>query len=105
MPLMKMMMHAVAQVIRMVKEGKVLSQQGTRCALKADTICIHGDGAHALSFARHVKQSLELSEITVKSYFLIKSHLGGRFHWSQSKIQHLTRQKIILSQKLTGLYC
>ncbi|USK68785.1 5-oxoprolinase subunit PxpA [Peribacillus asahii] len=58
---------AVAQVIRMVKEGKVLSQQGTDVTLKADTICIHGDGAHALSFARHVKSSLELSEITIKS--------------------------------------
>lgn len=46
---------AVAQVIRMVKEGKVLSQQGTDVALKADTVCIHGDGTHALSFARHVK--------------------------------------------------
>lgn len=46
---------AVAQVIRMVKEGKVLSQQGTDVALKADTICIHGDGAHALTFARLVK--------------------------------------------------
>lgn len=58
---------AAAQVIRMVKEGKVLSQQGTDVTLKADTICIHGDGEHALSFARHVKKSLELSEITVKS--------------------------------------
>ncbi|KOR83291.1 lactam utilization protein LamB [Bacillus sp. FJAT-22058] len=59
---------AVAQVIRMVKEGKVLSQQGSDVALKADTICIHGDGAHALSFARHVMESLQLSEITVKSF-------------------------------------
>lgn len=47
--------EAVAQVIRMVKEGKVLSQQGTDVTLKADTICIHGDGAHALTFASHVK--------------------------------------------------
>ncbi len=59
---------AVAQVIRMVKEGKVLSQQGSDVALKADTICIHGDGAHALSFARHVRESLQLSEIKVKSF-------------------------------------
>jgi 5-oxoprolinase (ATP-hydrolysing) subunit A len=59
---------AVTQVIRMVKEGKVLSQQGSDVALKADTICIHGDGAHALSFAQHVRESLKLSEITVKSF-------------------------------------
>lgn len=59
---------AAAQVIRMVKEGKVLSQQGSDVALRADTVCIHGDGAHALAFARHVKNSLVLSEITVKSF-------------------------------------
>ncbi|CAH0169192.1 hypothetical protein SRABI96_01150 [Peribacillus sp. Bi96] len=59
---------AVGQVIRMVKEGKVLSQQGSDVTLRADTICIHGDGAHALTFARHVKKSLQLSEITVKSF-------------------------------------
>ncbi|MFJ7638358.1 5-oxoprolinase subunit PxpA [Peribacillus sp. NPDC097206] len=60
--------EAVAQVIKMVKEGKVLSQQGTEVAIKADTICIHGDGTHALSFASHVKKSLKLSEITVSSF-------------------------------------
>ncbi|AOH54792.1 lactam utilization protein LamB [Peribacillus muralis] len=59
---------AAAQAIRMVKEGKVMSQQGSDVALRADTICIHGDGAHALTFAQHVKNSLELSEITVKSF-------------------------------------
>ncbi|TCP23745.1 UPF0271 protein [Scopulibacillus darangshiensis] len=57
---------AVSQVIRMVKEGKVLSQQGIDVPLQADTICIHGDGAHALTFARYVKASLESSDITVK---------------------------------------
>ncbi|MGE7663545.1 5-oxoprolinase subunit PxpA [Peribacillus sp. NPDC097197] len=60
--------EAVAQVIKMVKEGKVMSQQGTEVAIKADTICIHGDGTHALSFASHVKKSLKLSEITVSSF-------------------------------------
>ncbi|MGE7878129.1 LamB/YcsF family protein [Peribacillus muralis] len=59
---------AAAQAIRMVKEGKVMSQQGSDVALRADTICIHGDGAHALTFAQHVKNSFEFSEITVKSF-------------------------------------
>lgn len=58
---------AVKQVIRMVKEGKVFSQQKIDVPIHADTICIHGDGSHALTFAQHVKKSLELSEITVKS--------------------------------------
>ncbi|MCI4140056.1 LamB/YcsF family protein, partial [Bacillus vallismortis] len=37
---------AVTQVIKMVKEGAVKSQHGHDVSLKADTVCIHGDGAH-----------------------------------------------------------
>jgi len=59
--------QAVAQVIRMVKEGTVLSQQGAQVAIKADTVCLHGDGAHALVFARHIRRILEQENITVQS--------------------------------------
>ncbi|MBM7646040.1 UPF0271 protein [Scopulibacillus daqui] len=59
--------EAVSQVIRMVKEGKVLSQQGVDVPIQANTICIHGDGAHALTFARYVRSSLESSGIAVKA--------------------------------------
>ncbi|MCM3538393.1 5-oxoprolinase subunit PxpA [Priestia endophytica] len=58
---------ALAQVVRMVKEGKVKSQQGVDVSLKADTICIHGDGAHALEFVRRIQGSLTTSEIEVKA--------------------------------------
>ena len=59
--------EAVAQVVRMVKEGRVASRQGTDVAVKADTVCIHGDGAHALAFARKIRQSLLDSGIAVKA--------------------------------------
>ncbi|MDQ0243646.1 UPF0271 protein [Bacillus fengqiuensis] len=59
--------QAVSQVIRMVKEGKVLSQQGTDVSVKADTVCIHGDGSKALVFARQIRDSLEAAEIAVKA--------------------------------------
>lgn len=59
--------QAVSQVIRMVKEGKVLSQQGTDVPVKADTVCIHGDGPKALEFARQIRESLEAAEISVKA--------------------------------------
>lgn len=49
---------AILQVLRMVKEGKVKTQQGEDIAIQADTVCIHGDGPHALSFARHIKEVL-----------------------------------------------
>ncbi|RAU82933.1 LamB/YcsF family protein [Pontibacter arcticus] len=58
--------EAVKQVIRMVKEGKVLSQQGTEFTIQADTVCIHGDGPHALAFARFIRQTLENESIVVQ---------------------------------------
>lgn len=59
--------EAVAQVVRMVKEGKVASRQGTDVTVKADTICIHGDGTHALAFAKKIRESLLGSGIIVKA--------------------------------------
>lgn len=59
--------QAVHQVIRMVKEGKVQSQQGTDISLKADTVCIHGDGENALLFARLIRETLEAAEVTVQA--------------------------------------
>jgi 5-oxoprolinase (ATP-hydrolysing) subunit A len=54
---------SVEQVIRMVKEGLVRSQQGTDVAIQADTICIHGDGIHALEFARQIHSALQKNDI------------------------------------------
>lgn len=59
--------QAVRQVIRMIKQGRVLSQQGVDISLKADTVCIHGDGAKALVFARLIRETLEASDVVVQS--------------------------------------
>jgi UPF0271 protein len=59
--------QAVSQVVRMVKEGVVRSQQGKDISIKADTVCIHGDGAHALEFARQIRSFLEESNIAVRA--------------------------------------
>ena len=50
--------EAILQVVHMVKEGKVKTQQGEEIVIQADTVCIHGDGPHALSFARHIQEVL-----------------------------------------------
>ena len=49
---------ALEQVIRMVKEQKVMSTQQQEIQITADTICIHGDGATALDFAAAISSSL-----------------------------------------------
>lgn len=56
---------AASQVLRMVQEGKVQSQQGADVGIQADTICIHGDGPHALAFARHIRDTLQREGIAL----------------------------------------
>ncbi|WP_264739326.1 LamB/YcsF family protein [Cytobacillus firmus] len=56
---------AVNQVIRMVKEGKVHSVQGTDVSIEANTICIHGDGESALEFAQFIPKALNEAGIQV----------------------------------------
>lgn len=60
--------EAARQVVRMVKEGQVRAQQGTDVAIRADTICIHGDGAHALEFARHINQTLQNEGVSLQAF-------------------------------------
>ncbi|WP_033543176.1 LamB/YcsF family protein [Planococcus sp. CAU13] len=51
--------EAIVRVVRMVQEGKIQTMQGSDAELKADTICIHGDGVNALTFAQKISQSLQ----------------------------------------------
>ena len=59
---------AVAQVERMVNEGVVKAINGELVAIEADTVCIHGDGPHAVSFAGKLSHALEAAHINVKSF-------------------------------------
>ncbi len=58
---------AVRQVIGMLQTGTVRSRQGTDITVKAETICIHGDGPHALEFARQIRLALDSVGITVQA--------------------------------------
>lgn len=49
---------AAARVVRMVVEGWVRATDGSDVRLRAETICIHGDGAHAVEIAREVRAAL-----------------------------------------------
>ncbi|GGF16015.1 5-oxoprolinase subunit PxpA [Hymenobacter cavernae] len=59
--------EAIQQVLRMVKEGKVRSLLGADVAIQADTICIHGDSAHAVEFAQQISQVLKAEGIIIQS--------------------------------------
>lgn len=50
--------EAINQVVRMVQDGKVVAVDGSVINLQVDSICLHGDGKHALNFAQKIKQTL-----------------------------------------------
>lgn len=58
---------AITQVMMMVQSKKVIARKGQPVSVSADTICIHGDGAHAVSFAQNIYQSLKANQIDVKA--------------------------------------
>lgn len=57
---------AVAQVLRLVREGVVRSTDGPDVKIQADTVCLHGDGLHAVAFARRLRIELEAAGIEVR---------------------------------------
>jgi UPF0271 protein len=59
--------EAVQRTIRMVREGKVRSVDGNDVSIRADTVCIHGDGAHAAEFARALRDGFRAAGIVVQA--------------------------------------
>ncbi len=53
--------EAISRVVTMVKHGKVNALTGEEIAIRADSVCVHGDGEKALSFVRKIRETL-LSE-------------------------------------------
>jgi UPF0271 protein len=51
----------------MVKEGSVVSIDGTAVPLETDTICLHGDTPGSDDLAAKVRAGLEAAGITVKA--------------------------------------
>jgi len=50
--------QTVSQVLQMIKEQTVIATSGEIVSLKAETICVHGDGENALEFARTIREKL-----------------------------------------------
>ncbi len=59
--------EAVEQVLQMLKTQTVTATNGEQISFKAETICIHGDGRHALSFARALRKSLEENGVAIRA--------------------------------------
>lgn len=57
--------RAVAQALQMAEDGAVTTTDGKIVPVRADTICLHGDGAHAVQFARAIRTALAKKGVTI----------------------------------------
>lgn len=58
---------AIARVVRMIKEQKVTAITGKDITIKADSVCVHGDGVKALEFVKKIREKLTEEGIALKS--------------------------------------
>lgn len=60
--------RAAEQVVWLVRDGVVRTLDGGEVALRADTVCLHGDGEHAVAFARRLRAALRESGVDVRAF-------------------------------------
>lgn len=58
---------ACQQILEMINAQTVTTTSGAQISIKADTICIHGDGARALEFAREIKRRLKENGVAIRA--------------------------------------
>ncbi|WER46117.1 5-oxoprolinase subunit PxpA [Cupriavidus sp. WKF15] len=58
---------ALNQTLTMVREQRVRAIDGSWVPIRAETVCLHGDGAHALDFARRIRERLGAEGIAVRA--------------------------------------
>ena len=57
--------QSVRQVLQMIRQGTVTSFEGKEIPLRAQTVCIHGDGPHAVKFAKKIATELKKNGIKI----------------------------------------
>ena len=57
---------SLKQVLQMIFEKTVTAANGERVPLSAETVCIHGDGAQAVAFARAINERLRQEGIRIE---------------------------------------
>lgn len=60
--------EAIARVVRMAKEGRVTAVTGRDIEIKADSVCVHGDGPKALAFVRRIRERFKEEGIEIKPF-------------------------------------
>jgi 5-oxoprolinase (ATP-hydrolysing) subunit A len=55
------------QLLQMIQEKAVTTVTGKRIPIVGDTVCIHGDGKHAVEFAKTINEQLRVKGIEIKT--------------------------------------
>lgn len=61
--------EAIAErALRMVQDRYVVAIDGTRCIVRADSLCVHGDGPKAVAVVRAVRQRFDQEGISLAAF-------------------------------------
>lgn len=60
--------RAARQVLQMVQRGTVTTVNGKEISVRADTVCIHGDGPQAIAIARAITNIITQSHVSIKRF-------------------------------------
>jgi len=65
--LIKDVPRAVEQAVGMVRDGRVRSVEGGWVAVRADTVCVHGDSPGAVALATALRAALDVEGIAIRA--------------------------------------
>lgn len=60
---------SVSQILQMLEAGTVTAITGESIRIVAETVCVHGDGSHAVEFAMKLRQALNANGVAVIRVF------------------------------------
>ncbi len=69
---------AASQVVSAVVDGRLRDCDGAWINVRADTVCIHGDGREAIALLRAIRQALHEAGVTVQAFSTQGSGRGER---------------------------
>jgi len=58
---------SIGQVLQMIRNKEVIALSGKPVSIDAETICIHGDGQHAVEFAKAIYEKLKQQSVVIKA--------------------------------------
>ncbi len=59
--------ESIDQVLQMINQQKVKTTENKEINIVAETICLHGDGRYAASFAKLINQKLKAKQIDIRA--------------------------------------